>query len=300
MLNNELMRGWQYTLNLTDGSHWDISAEEGQASTIVSHVGCAMCLPLTAISAEQPNYEIVRRIHVRCNEHLSPEDNCVPVASEYDGVVDCCLWPYGDRYGFFIDLVRLSLVIVRDVQARGGILIHGALAERDGMGVLLAAPSGTGKSTASNRFPAPWRSRCDDLTLVLRDLHGNYWAHPWPTWSRFQDGGSGGAWDVQSAVPLKGIFFLTQADVERVEAVGPGHAASLLTESVKQAAMFMLPGLSQEDTRALHLEQFNNLCALVRVIPAHVLHISLTGAFWKEIEQVLDGGDPGPTVAMSC
>ena len=52
----------------------------------------------------------------------------------------------------------------------------------------------------------------------------------------------------------------------------------------------MAPGLSKEEIRALHLERFNNLCALARVIPAHVLHISLTGAFWQEIEQALEGG----------
>jgi hypothetical protein len=29
---------------------------------------------------------------------------------------------------------------------------------------------------------------------------------------------------------------------------------------------------------------------LARVVPAHVLHISLTGAFWQEIEKALQGG----------
>jgi len=49
----------------------------------------------------------------------------------------------------------------------------------------------------------------------------------------------------------------------------------------------MTRGLGKEETRGLHLERFNNLCALARVVPTHVLHISLTGAFWQEIEQVL-------------
>ena len=52
----------------------------------------------------------------------------------------------------------------------------------------------------------------------------------------------------------------------------------------------MALGLCKEELRALHLERFNNLCALARVVPAHVLHISLTGAFWQEIEQALEGG----------
>jgi len=74
-----------------------------------------------------------------------------------------------------------------------------------------------------------------------------------------------------------------------VESVGPGQAVSLLLEGVKQASMFMPLRLFKEKTRALHLERFDNLCALSRVVPTHVLHISLTGAFWQEIERVLDG-----------
>ena len=165
--------------------------------------------------------------------------------------------------------------------------MHGALAERDGIGVILAAPGGTGKTTASNRLPAPWRSRCDDTTLVVRDPQGNYWAHPWPTWSRFLEGGPGGTWDVQTAVPLKGIFILSRAVEDRTERIGPGQAVSLLAESVRQASMFMPLGLFGEEVRNLYLERFSNLSALARVIPAHVLHISLTGTFWQEIEQAL-------------
>ena len=50
----------------------------------------------------------------------------------------------------------------RDAQTRGEVLLHGALAEKDGIGVILAAPGGTGKTTASDRLLAPWRSRCDE------------------------------------------------------------------------------------------------------------------------------------------
>jgi SynChlorMet cassette protein ScmC len=95
---------------------------------------------------------------------------------------------------------------------------------------------------------------------------------------------------VQSAVPVKGIFFLSHAFKDRVESVGSGHAVSMLVECVKQASMFMARGLSKGETSALHMEWFNNLCALARVVPAHILHISLTGAFWQEIEQMLEGG----------
>ena len=88
-------------------------------------------------------------------------------------------------------------------------------------------------------------------------------------------------------MPLKGIFFLAQAAEDRVERVGPGHAVSMLVECVGQVSTFMTQHLFKEEVRALHLERFNNLCALARVVPTHVLHVSLTGDFWQEIEQAL-------------
>jgi len=91
-------------------------------------------------------------------------------------------------------------------------------------------------------------------------------------------------------VPVKGIFFLAQAAEDRVERLGPGHTVSLLMKCVGQASMLMPLGLGKEEVCVLHLEWFNNLCALARVMPAHVLHISLTGTFWQEIEQALEEG----------
>jgi SynChlorMet cassette protein ScmC len=249
-----------------------------------------MQLRLNTGAVKPPPHGNLCRLLVQVDAHTFVTDCYAPLLAEDDGFVVCALRSFTHSDGLFIQLMQLSLIIARDVQSRGGVLIHGALAERDGIGVILAAPGGTGKTSASNRLPAPWRSLCDDTTLVVRDLQGNYWAHPWPTWSRFLDGGPGGTWDVQTAVPLKGIFFLSHAVEDLVEFVGPGHAVSLLVECVKQASMFMAPGLSQEETRALHLEWFNNLCALAQVVPTHVLHISLTGAFWQEIEQMLEGG----------
>lgn len=156
--------------------------------------------------------------------------------------------------------------------------------------MILAAPGGTGKTTASGRLPPPWRSRCDDATLVVRDTRGNYRAHPWPTWSRVLQGASGDTWDVQDAVPLKGVFFLSRAAEDRTEPAGPGHAVSRLVECAEQTSRLMAQGLSKEETRALHLERFNNLCDLVRAVPAHVLHLSLTGAFWQEMARTLNAG----------
>jgi len=200
--------------------------------------------------------------------------------------------PRGSRDLLAIQLIRVAATVALDVERRGGLLLHGALAEREGQGVLLAGPAGSGKSTASERLPPPWRSLCDDATLVVRDPQGSYWAHPWPTWSEFMFGGRGGSWDVQHAVPLRGLFFLAQDEQDRVEPVGAGQAAMLLIESAEQVSAVIQRGMEAQELRAVRLQRFDNVCALARAVPCYELHLSLTGAFWEEMERVLDDGGP--------
>jgi SynChlorMet cassette protein ScmC len=66
-------------------------------------------------------------------------------------------------------VMAVSYVFSRAVEARGGLLIHGALAEWNGKGVILAGKSGVGKSTASARLTPAWRSLSDDATLIVPD-----------------------------------------------------------------------------------------------------------------------------------
>jgi hypothetical protein len=276
-----------YRFALADGNSWEIAGVDEEASAIVSQLGRAMQL------RGEPG--IVRpsprgrpwRLLVQVDAAASVKNDPIPLASENGGGVISILKASAFWGGPYINLTRLSLILARQSQAGGGVLLHGGLAERDGLGVILAAAGGTGKTTASNRLPAPWRSLCDDTTLVVRDTQGSYWAHPWPTWSRFLDGEPSGTWDVQNAVPLKGLFFLARAAEDRAERLGLGHTVSMLVECAGQASMVMALGLDPEELRAHHLERFNNLCALARMTPAHRLHLSLTGAFWQEMERTL-------------
>ncbi|MDD8025697.1 MAG: SynChlorMet cassette protein ScmC [Acidobacteriota bacterium] len=285
MPNREML----YSLALADGNRWEIAGVDEEAAAIVSQLGRAMRLPGRPGTVEPAPDGRPCRLLVQVDANASVKYDRIPLASENGGVVISILRASAFWGGPYINLTRLSLIMARQAQAGGGVLLHGALAERDGLGVILAAAGGTGKTTASHRLPAPWRSLCDDTTLVVRDPHGSYWAHPWPTWSRFLDGEPGGTWDVQSAVPLKGIFFLARAAEDRAERLGLGHSVSMLVECAGQASMVMALGLSPEELRAHHLERFNNLCALARITPAHRLHISLTGAFWREMERTLMG-----------
>jgi len=262
-MNHLLTQESWHTLVLADGCRWEIFAGDEKAASIVSELGCAMQLPMTTDVIEPLHHGNLCRLLVQVDTQTSEPDCHISLASKNCGSVVCILSPCENRGGLYFHFLRLSLIFAREAQARGGVLIHGALAERDGLGVILTAPGGTGKTTASNRLPAPWRSRCDDTTLVVRDLQGNYWAHPWPTWSRLLEEGPGGCtWDVQSAVPVKAIFFLAQAVEDRVERIGPGHAVSLLLECVGQASTLMASGLREKELRALHMERFDNLSSI--------------------------------------
>jgi SynChlorMet cassette protein ScmC len=200
-----------------------------------------------------------------------------------------CILPPGTNDAMqAIQMMDLAKAIALETIPAGGLLIHGALAERDGMGVLLAAPGGTGKTTASSRLRLPWHSLSDDATLVVRDGSGNYFAHPWPTWSRFFDNGPGGCWEVERAVPLAAIFFLIQSPEEHAEPMNTGNASAYLMESVHQImGTPALMGCTPVEFESLCTMELATVSTLVKEIPAYLLHISLTGRFWDEIALVL-------------
>ena len=189
-------------------------------------------------------------------------------------------------------LADISLAVAEAVQARGGLLLHGGLAENQpgGYGAILAGPSGAGKSTASRRLHWPWRSLSDDAVLVVRDRAGAYWAHPWPTLSAFLPGGSGGSWDVGYAVPLKGIFYLEHGEYVHAERLGPGHAACLLTQSAEQAFWPLGLATPKASVKRSRGERFSNVCALAQAVPAFHLRMDLVSPFWETMAQVVGNG----------
>lgn len=182
-------------------------------------------------------------------------------------------------------LSGLSHIIVQ--LSPGGFLLHGALAEYNNQGVILIAKGGTGKTTTSNRLPLPWHSLSDDLTLVVHEARGKYWAHPWPTWSRFYKDDNGGSWDVQKKVPLHAIFHLSQAQKDRTEALGEAESVIQLMQSAKQAFITSRNSFNKKFIRKLHMRYLEQFCALPRQVPVLRLHLGLTGLFWNLMEEIL-------------
>jgi SynChlorMet cassette protein ScmC len=181
------------------------------------------------------------------------------VTSEGNGRFACLINSYDNEHQLLERLLALSLVLARGAETAGGLLLHGALAERDGRGVLLVGPPGMGKSTASGRLPPPWISHSDDATLVVRDQSGRYWAHPWPTWSRLMFGRGGGRWRTAKAVPLNAVFVLARGPNHGCEPVGVsdliGHLVGASLECTCSRATatqrtFARSGCSSSRTRA--------------------------------------------------
>jgi SynChlorMet cassette protein ScmC len=282
-----------FALTLADGTRWIIRARDAEAARVVSALAAAMRLqPKGTSKANErtPGRELL--VTVR------PERDAPPVNLHGPGPAICALPALANDAMLIINMARVGLAIAREAQSRGGLLLHGALAcksvARDTpaeCGIVLAGPGTVGKSTASRRLPPPWRSPCDDATLVVRDSHGGYWAHPWPTWSRFYSYSDvpspGGSWDVQCAVPLRAIFFLSQSPDDRTESAHIPQTTAMLMEAVQHVSRAMTRHLDQKQVHTLHREQLAAARALAQAIPAYILHISLTGAFWEKIERVL-------------
>jgi SynChlorMet cassette protein ScmC len=169
----------------------------------------------------------------------------------------------------------------------GGVPFHAALVELEGKGVLLAGPGGRGKTTCCRRLPAKWKILCDDEALVLKDEFGRYVAHPFPTWKECLPGWSERTWRVQSRVPLSAIFFLERGESDTVIPIGTGEAANRINGSATQICFLSLEYLNKDEQRAWRKRVFDNACCLAESIPAFVLRVSPTGAFWQEMERVL-------------
>ena len=283
---------------LADGYSWDIFAADPLAESLVAQLSAIMqwrALENSSAPSDQNTRQLVLTVseQPRALEHSMPD----AIHAVRGGESARCNFQlaHTDKDLLFAQLLTLTTLFGADTQTRGGVFVHGALAacpdfenQEGRSGILLTAPGGTGKTTASNRLPAPWVSLCDDTTLIVRDARGEYWAHPMPTWSRFFNGGTGGSWNTSAAVPLRAIFFLEQAEVDRAKPLGAGHAAAAFVQSVSQASHLMTRNLDEAFARALRSEWFENASTLTRRIPSFHMRLTLTGEFWNEIERCLN------------
>jgi len=169
----------------------------------------------------------------------------------------------------------------------GGLILHGALVELDGCGVLLAGPGDAGKSTLSHRLPLNWRALSDDQSLVVLDNQNRYLAHPVPTWSDHLWRGSERSWNIRYHLPLTAIFFIEQSASDEVVPMGQGQAAVCINDSSTEVINPIWWNMNIEEKNAIKKKIFDNACDMARTIPAYILRNRLDGRFWDEMEKVL-------------
>jgi SynChlorMet cassette protein ScmC len=200
-----------------------------------------------------------------------------------------CPVPTNETLDELADLafVRLLMLIGCQVELHGGMLVHGALAEWQGRGVIFAAPGGTGKTTTTRRLPPPWRVLCDDTTLIVRDAQGKFWAHPTYQITRLGQNGYPTNWEIQVCASVCALFFLAQAENDSLQLVGQSQATGLLVNSVEQASVALIRQLADTARHAARRRRFDNICAFAQSVPAYILRLSLQGEFWKQVENVL-------------
>lgn len=278
-------------LVLAGDNIWNIIATNDQACAVVLALEKTMQLKCLDKSVQTPlRYAYYRRIFVHVEDPKRGPTQLPNTAhlkvSDQDTL--CALDSNENSENLGFQLMHLSMVISQDAQRHFGVLLHGALVERNGKGVILAGPTGIGKTTATRRLPHNWHSYCDDMTLVVCDQKGAYWAHPWPTWSTFMFNGPGGSWDVQHAVPLSSIFFLEQDYEDEFEPLGIAQNVCLLNASAEQSSWLMPGKLEKNALRELRLQRFDNICKLAQTIPSYILRMRLNGSFWQEIERTLN------------
>ena len=270
-------------LALADGTRWAVRAADEEAASIVLQLSSVMALRTDT----GPACELVVAVDQGRDE--PPVLQVGPSGTDGDGRFRAVYRLPGlkDDASEF-RLYRVGSVLGLCVQSARAVLLHGALAELRGYGVILAGQSGTGKTTASARLPHPWRSLCDDTTLVVRDARGRHWAHPWPTWSRFFLGeAAGGSWDVQRAVPLAGIFFLEQSASDGCERVTPSESVGGLLDVAEQVSRTALRELGTEDAIGARVRRFEAVCKMAQAVPGYRLYATREGAFWQEVERAL-------------
>lgn len=275
-----------YVLSLADGSHRQIRAGDAGAVSIVEMLARAMKLR----KGDSASGDSLLVLSGQGKETFSAED----------GSIVCRFPPPENRDELVSRAMEASLAIAHAAQQHGGVLVHGGLAEYKGNGLILAAPGGTGKSTACSRLPRPWRSLSDDAALIVRDPQGNCFAHPWPTWSLFYNNGPRGKWDTPTGTPLKALYFLFQAAEDALEKLVPTQAAAMLIESVEQANRVFDRRLHPIEIKKNHLQQFSIVCAMTERLPAYRLCLSLTGKFWKLMEGSINPDGSLGTVPAAC
>jgi SynChlorMet cassette protein ScmC len=281
-----------FSLRLQDGTRWGFWADGETAPRLARF---ARILGLSPFDGSVSDWRLFFSRHGPCKWYCHPADGwqtkhlrVIKLHYHPDKPeIHCEMGPDRQDVLEIFKLQNALFPIYETAQKKGGVPIHGALIERDGAAVVIAASGGTGKSTCCARVPPPWNPLCDDDTLIVREKGGEgYAAHPFPTWSRLVDGSCQSSWCVQGSLPLKAILFLERAEqkdsVVTINKLEVAARALALPSHMLNDLWF---DLELDDYRRQRTTFFRNVSTLVNEVPCYLLRATLKGAFWEEIER---------------
>lgn len=285
-----------YVLDLGAGLSWCVSApEEAQpllerlASVLGIRPGSSDAWPRLILGSNPASF---RKRHV--TERIPTEGWRV---TEF---ADSRIWSHATVKDVFCEfewngnpngLFRMWTLLIHSIYSRaianGGLPVHAALIEREGIGIALVGASGRGKSTCCRRIPTPWRALSDDHTLVLAGECQGFETRPFPTWGDVRLHERITLPRIQNKVALSAIFFLEQTRSDEVESVGQGEAAVRICQSGSQIFWSNLEILENAQPRIARTRLFENACNISKAVKTYILGVSLKGRFWDKIDAIL-------------
>ena len=188
------------------------------------------------------------------------------------------------------DLENIALIcdlIALRNETCGGFLVHGIMLKYQEKAIILAGPSGIGKTTAACKMSDHWEICSDDLTLIVKgsDNNNNYYAHPWPGSKAYRHNEI--RYNASCGVRLKNLFFIIHNTKVRIEKVNVIRALAMLKGVAEDAMALPDPSIDPKNVGVMIENRFHNLAEFVQKVPIYELHLNKTDLFGKEIEKLL-------------
>lgn len=151
-------------------------------------------------------------------------------------------------------------------------LLHGALVEYAGKGILFCGVSGIGKSTICELLPDDFSILGDDCMVITK--HGNeYFATPLPTWSIWTQNKKKRNFDCNSSIAIKKIFLLGR-DKSSIEPASKIQSTALFIPSVTDMVNWHTKNWNSQLKTELMQKSFHSGLELINnIIPQNLYFV---------------------------
>ncbi len=196
------------------------------------------------------------------------------------------------KMDIYANINRLLRAMVMRNELQGGFLIHGIMLQhkQEDRAIIYAGDSGVGKTTAAQKMPSDQWQRCsDDVTLVVRDNQGLYYAHPWSGSKSYMQPEL--RYGAEKGVLLMGVFFLKQHSEVQIETAKKIESIAVLQRLVNEHAALPDPSIDPKRVGEMRKNRLVNLVSFSRSVPIYNLYLNKTDPFWRDIEALLYDDD---------